>query len=80
MITYNPNSELTANELNALDEKEFFQYLDLKAKYLKQFTKPLSEHHTKHYSAMDAAISGREYTEEHYKKAKQIAKENNYGN
>jgi hypothetical protein len=80
MITYNPNSELTANELNALDEKEFFQYLDLKAKYLKQFTKPLSEHHTKHYSAMDAAISGREYTEEHYKTAKQIAKENNYGN
>jgi hypothetical protein len=27
---------------------------------------------------MDAAISGREYTEEHYKTAKQIAKQNNY--
>lgn len=78
MIHYNPNAELTANELNALDEKDFFDYIDAKAKYLKQFTKPLSEHHTKHYSAMGAAISGNEYTEEHYKTAKQIAKQNNY--
>jgi hypothetical protein len=79
MITYNPNEELTTNELNALDEKDFFEYLDLKAKHLKQFTKPLSEHHTKHYSAMSAAISGNEFTEEHYKTAKEIAKQNNYG-
>jgi hypothetical protein len=79
MIHYDPNQELTTNELNTLDEKDFFEYLDAKAKHLKQFTKPLSEHHTKHYSAMGAAISGNEYTEEHYKTAKQIAKENNYG-
>ena len=78
MIQYDPTRELTANELNTLDEKDFFAYLDARAKHLKQFTKPLSEHHTKHYSAMGAAISGNEYTEEHYKTAKQIAKENSY--
>jgi hypothetical protein len=78
MIHYDPTKELTANELNALDEKDFFAYLDARAKHLKQFTKPLSEHHTKHYAAMDAAIGGREFTDEHYKTAKQIAKQNNY--
>lgn len=78
MIQYDPTRELTANELNTLDEKDFFAYLDARAKHLKQFTKPLSEHHTKHYSAMGAAISGNEYTEEHYKTAKQIAKQNSY--
>lgn len=78
MIHYDPTRELTANELNTLDEKDFFAYLDARAKHLKQFTKPLSEHHTKHYSAMGAAISGNEYTEEHYKTAKQIAKQNSY--
>jgi hypothetical protein len=80
MIHYDPKQELTTNELNTLDEKDFFQYLDAKAKHLKQFTKPLSEHHTKHYSAMDAAIGGREFTDETYKTAKDIAKQNNYGN
>lgn len=80
MIHYDPMRELTANEMNALDEKDFFAYIDAKAKHLKQFTKPLSEHHTKHYSAMDAAIGGREFTDEHYKTAKQIAKQNNYDN
>jgi hypothetical protein len=79
MIHYDPTRELTANELNTLDEKDFFAYLDARAKHLKQFTKPLSEHHTKHYSAMGAAISGNEFTEEHYKTAKEIAKQNNYG-
>jgi hypothetical protein len=79
MIHYDPTKELTANELNTLDEKDFFAYLDARAKHLKQFTKPLSEHHTKHYSAMGAAISGNEFTEEHYKTAKEIAKQNNYG-
>ena len=78
MIQYDPTRELTANELNTLDEKDFFAYLDARAKHLKQFTKPLSEHHTKQYSAMGAAISGNEYTEEHYKTAKQIAKQNSY--
>ena len=79
MIHYDPTKELTANELNTLDEKDFFAYLDARANHLKQFTKPLSEHHTKHYSAMGAAISGNEFTEEHYKTAKEIAKQNNYG-
>ena len=45
MITYNPNEELTTNELNALDEKDFFEYLDFASKKHKAevpIAKPIS--------------------------------------
>ena len=40
-MKYNPEQELTDKELNCLDEKDFFEYLDSKAQYLKQYTRPL---------------------------------------
>ena len=46
-MKYDPNNELSDEQLNKLSEDDFFQYLDSKAKYLSQFTKPLGEYHTK---------------------------------
>ena len=35
-MIYDPKNELTDTELSALDEKEFFEYLDSKANHLKR--------------------------------------------
>lgn len=56
-MKYNPEQELTQNELNCLDEKEFFEYLDSKAEYLKTKSKPLSAHLVKNYAYMTEAVS-----------------------
>ena len=71
MVKYNPDAELTQNELNSLDEKDFFEYLDSKAKYLKQFTRPLDTYHTKTFAALS---NGGELSTEELKKAKDIGK------
>ena len=50
MITYDPNNELSNEELDKLANKDmnaFLEYLDAKAEYLKQFTKPLGTYHFK---------------------------------
>lgn len=70
-MIYDPNKELTDTELSALDENEFFEYLDSKAKYLKQFTQPLGEYHTKQFMAMS---KGGELTTDDLKKAKEIGR------
>lgn len=70
-MKYDPQNELTAEEMNALDENNFFEYLDSKAKHLKQFTQPLDTYHTKQFLA---ATKGGEVTAEELKMAKQIGK------
>ena len=51
MITYDPNNELSNEELDKLANKDMnlstLEYLDAKAEYLKQFTKPLGTYHSK---------------------------------
>ena len=45
MVKFDPNNELSDEELNKLGEEnfdDFLDYLDQKAEHLKQFTKPLS--------------------------------------
>lgn len=71
-MIYDPNNELTDTELSALDEKEFFEYLDTKANYLKQFTRPLGSYETKHFAAW---TKGDSLTTEELKKAKEIGKD-----
>jgi hypothetical protein len=71
-MIYDPNRELTDTELSALDEKEFFEYLDSKANYLKQFTRPLGSYETKHFAAW---TKGDSLTTEELKKAKEIGKD-----
>lgn len=74
-MKYDPNNELTDEQMEALSEDEFFEYLDTKAEYLKQFTKPLGEYHSKRYAAVSAAHQGRSLTEKEFQSAKKIGKE-----
>jgi len=74
-MKYDPNNELTDEQMEALSEDEFFEYLDTKAEYLKQFTKPLGEYHSKRYAAVTAAHQGRSLTEKEFQSAKKIGKE-----
>jgi hypothetical protein len=70
-MKYDPKNELTDAEMNSLDENSFFEYLDSKAKYLKQFTQPLDTYHTKQFLA---ATKGSEITTEELIMAKKIGK------
>ena len=55
-MKYNPENELTDEQLKGLSEDEFFEYLDSKSVYLKRSTIPLDQYHTKKYAA--AALGG----------------------
>ena len=63
--------ELSEEELKLLSEEEFFAYLDRKAAYLKQFTVPLGEYHTKQLLSQTV---GEELTTKQLKRAKEIGK------
>lgn len=78
MVKYDPNNPLSDEELDKLGNEnfdEFLSYLDSKADYLKQFTKPLGQYHTKRFAAATAAQQGRQLTSEELKVAKEIGKE-----
>lgn len=78
-MIYDPNNEMTNEELDVLAAKDFhafLEYLDAKSEYLKKFTKPLDEYHLKKFGAMDAVNRGEEVTDSVIQKAKKIAKEN----
>ena len=70
-MKYNPNEELTDEQLKELSEDEFFEYLDLKAAYLKQFTQPLGQYHTKQFASQ---TKGGELTTKELKRAKELGK------
>jgi hypothetical protein len=70
-MKYNPNQELTQNELNCLDEKDFFEYLDTKTQYLKQFTRPLDTYHAKTFAALS---NGGNLSTDELKTAKEIGR------
>lgn len=74
-MKYDPNNELTEEQMEALSEDEFFEYLDTKAEYLKGFIKPLGEYHTKRYASLTASSMGRAMTDVEYKAARDIGKE-----
>jgi len=79
MVEFDPNNELSDEELDRIAEEnfdDFLDYLDQKAAYLKQFTKPLSSYHTKRFAAITAATQGKEITDEELKKAGEIGKKN----
>lgn len=78
-MKYDPNNPLTDEELDAIAEKDFdmfLDYLDQKAEYLKQFTKPLSSYHTKRFASLDKAMRGEKITNEELKKADELGKKN----
>ncbi len=75
-MKYNPENELTDEQVTALAEDEFFEYIDSKAAYLKQFTRPLESYHTKRFAGVGAAIEGRSLTNEELEAARKIGKDN----
>ena len=67
------NWNKTEEELKAMSEDELMEYLDAKAEYLKQHSKPLSSYKTKRFAYISSAISE---TDVDYDKVKKLAKEN----
>lgn len=79
MVKFDPNNELSDEELNKLGEEnfdDFLDYLDQKTEHLKQFTKPLSSYHTKRFAALDAANKGKKLTDKELKFAEEVGKKN----
>jgi ribosomal protein L12E/L44/L45/RPP1/RPP2 len=74
-MIYDADNELTEDEMKQLSEDEFFEYLDSQTEYLKQFTKPLGEYHTKRYASIAASVEGRELTDDEFDFAKKVGKE-----
>ena len=75
-MKYNPDNELTEEQITALPEDQFFEYIDSKAAYLKQFTRPLETYHTKRFVGIGAAIEGRNVSNRELEAAKKIGKDN----
>jgi hypothetical protein len=78
-MKYDPENELTEMELDELGKANFdafLTYLDEKAAYLKQFTRPLESYHTKRFVAASAAMQGTHATSEQLEAAKKIGREN----
>ncbi len=71
MIKYDPQNELTEEDVGKLPFEDCLDYLDQKAVYLKQFTRPLGTYQTKHYAAL---TKGDALTTTELKKAKDIGK------
>lgn len=70
-MKYNPNEELTDEQMKELSETEFFEYLDSKAAHLKQFTQPLGQYHAKQFASQ---TKGRELTTDELKRAKELGR------
>ncbi len=70
-MIYNPNNELTDEQMKQLSEADFFEYLDTKAAYLKQFTTPIGQYHAKQFASL---TKGEALTTEELKRAKELGK------
>jgi len=74
-MIYDPNNELTEEQLTKLSEDDFFEYLDTKAEYLKEFSRPLPGHLLKKYAYIDAANRGDTITDKQHENLQKMAKE-----
>ena len=63
----------TDEELKQMNDEELFAYLDAKAAFMKEHTRPLSGYLTKRYASIGSAVANTEFD---YDKVKEIAKEN----
>ncbi len=70
-LIYDPNNELTDEQLKELSEDDFLSYLDQKAAHLKQFSVPIGQYHAKHFAAL---TKGAELTTDELKRAKELGK------
>ena len=63
--------------MTQLSEEEFFEYLDTKAEYLKQFSKPLPGYYLKRYAYTAAKVEGREISDEDHEALNKMSIEYN---
>ena len=63
----------TDEELKQMSDEQLFEYLDNKAAYLKQHTRPLSGYLTKKYASISSAVTNSEFD---YDGVTKISKEN----
>jgi hypothetical protein len=78
-MIFDPENQLTEEELDKLGETDFdgfLEYLDGKSEYLKKFAKPLSSYHTKRFAVLSAESTGKKITDEEYEQADLIGKKN----
>jgi hypothetical protein len=76
-MIYDPNNELTEEQMAQLTEDEFFEYLDTKAEYLAQFSKPLPGYYLKRYAYTSAKVEGREISDDEHKSLNKLSIEYN---
>ena len=76
MIKYNPNNELSKDEISKLDFDVFLDYIDQKAEHLRQYTRSLNSWETKKYATISNANERKELTSEKFDKIKRIAQMN----
>jgi hypothetical protein len=70
-MKYNPEMELTDEQLKELSEDAFFEYLDSKSAYLKTQSAPLDQYHVKKYASVSM---GGVLTTAELRKAKEIGR------
>jgi hypothetical protein len=71
-MKYDPQNELTDEQLKELSEDDFFEYLDTKAAYLKEITVPLDQYHVKKYASV---TMGGNLSTKQLREAKKIGRE-----
>jgi len=76
-MKYDPKNELTEEQMAQLSEEEFFEYLDTKAEYLKQYSKPLPGYYLKRYAYTAAKVQGREISDKEHEALQDMSKEYN---
>lgn len=78
-MKYDSTNPLNEDELNKLGEEDFdsfLEYLDSKAEYLKNFTKPLDTYHLKKFASLDASNKGEALDDEDLKKLNKLGRKN----
>lgn len=73
-MKYNPDKPISDEELDKLSEADLFEYLDGRAKYLRETNtiKPLGQYEVKHFAAYS---KGEPLTTEELIRAKEIGRE-----
>lgn len=78
-MKYDSTNPLNEEELNKLGEEDFdsfLEYLDSKAEYLKNFTKPLDTYHLKKFASLDASNKGEALDDDDLKKLNKLGRQN----
>jgi hypothetical protein len=71
-MKYNPEQELTDEQMKELSEDAFFEYLDSKSAYLKEQSVPLDQYHVKKFASVSM---GGNLSTKQLKRAKEIGRE-----